>query len=171
MAAPVQTTTKVWMLEEVHSLPVGGNTYELVRGELFVTPPPAVDHEEIDARLNRILLPFVAANGLGYVYHPHGVIQFQGSQVEPDLMVRQPHPNQRQDGRRGPFHSSSWRSSRPAHGAGTTSRKRVSTWAPASSSIGSSIRNTKALWLLGEGRTIACRESASSGGRRVSKRR
>ena len=36
----VATKTKVWTLEEVHSLPDDGNKYELVRGELFVTPPP-----------------------------------------------------------------------------------------------------------------------------------
>jgi Uma2 family endonuclease len=31
------------------------------------------------------------------VYHPRAVVQFQGSEVEPDLMVRQPHPR-RKDG-------------------------------------------------------------------------
>ena len=93
MAIPMSTNTKVWTLEELHSLPDDGNTYELVRGELFVTPPPTVNHEEIAARLNHMLLPFVTAHKLGYVYHPHAVVQFQGSQVEPDLMVRPSHPN------------------------------------------------------------------------------
>jgi Uma2 family endonuclease len=92
MAIPMATNAKVWTLEELHSLPDDGNTYELVRGELFVTPPPTVEHEEIHARLARILDAFVATNGLGYVYHPRAVVQFQGSQVEPDLMVRPPHP-------------------------------------------------------------------------------
>ena len=45
------TATKRWTLEELHSLPDDGNKYELVRGELFVTPPPTVDHETILARL------------------------------------------------------------------------------------------------------------------------
>ena len=93
MAIPVATNTKVWTLEELHSLPDDGNTYELVRGELFVTPPPAVSHEEIAARLIRILVPFVAAHDIGNVYLPRAVIEFQGSQVEPDLMVRPPHPD------------------------------------------------------------------------------
>ena len=64
----VATKTKVWTLDEVHSLPDDGNTYELVRGELFVTPPPTVNHEEIAARLNRILVPFVATHQLGNVF-------------------------------------------------------------------------------------------------------
>ena len=92
MASHMATNTKMWTLEELHGLPDDGNTYELVRGELFVTPPPTVIHEEIDARLNRLLLPFVTAHHLGNVYHPRAVIQFQGSQVEPDLMVRLSHP-------------------------------------------------------------------------------
>ena len=84
------TRTKQWTLEEVHSLPDDGNKYELVRGELFVTPPPNDDHETILARLTRILDPFVAANDLGLVYHARAVMRFEGSEVEPDLMVRQP---------------------------------------------------------------------------------
>ena len=86
------TQSKVWTLEEVHSLPDDGNKYELIRGELFVTPPPTDDHETISARLTRLLDPFVAANGLGYVYHPRAVMRFQRSEVEPDLMVRTSHP-------------------------------------------------------------------------------
>jgi Uma2 family endonuclease len=49
-------------------------------------------HETISARLTRLLDPFVAANGLGFVYHPRAVMRFEGSEVEPDLMVRAPHP-------------------------------------------------------------------------------
>ena len=84
--------TKVWTLDELHSLPDDGNKYELIRGELFVTPAPSAEHEEIAARLTHILVPFVAANGIGKVYHPRAVVQFEGSEVEPDLMVRAPHP-------------------------------------------------------------------------------
>src|SRR5438046_1199462 len=88
----MQRTTKVtkWTLAALHSLPDDGNKYELIHGELFVTPAPTDDHETILARLTRILDPYVAANGLGFVYHPRAVIQFKGSEVEPDLMVRQP---------------------------------------------------------------------------------
>ena len=50
-------TTKVWTLEELHSLPDDGNKYELIRGELFVTPAPTNDHETISARLTRLLDP------------------------------------------------------------------------------------------------------------------
>ena len=91
------TETKIWTLEEVHSLPDDGNKYELIHGELFVTPPPTDYHETIGARLTRLLDPFVAANGLGLVYRPRAVMRFEGSEVEPDLMVRKPHPRPEKD--------------------------------------------------------------------------
>ena len=82
---------KKWTLEELHSLPDDGNKYELIHGELFVTPAPTPSHETILARLTRILDPYVAANGLGYVFHPRAVIRMgDDTEVEPDLMVRQP---------------------------------------------------------------------------------
>jgi Uma2 family endonuclease len=81
-----------WTLAEMHRLPDDGNKYELVRGELFVTPPPSDEHETILARLAALLAPYVEANGLGYVYHPRAVMRYKGSEVEPDLMVRRGHP-------------------------------------------------------------------------------
>ena len=86
----MSTARKIWTLDELHSLPDDGNKYELIRGELFVTPPPSDDHATIIARLTRILEPFVAAHGLGLIYHARAVIRFEGSEVEPDLFVRQP---------------------------------------------------------------------------------
>jgi Uma2 family endonuclease len=87
----VATLVRKWTLDEVHRLPDDGNKYELVRGELFVTPPPGMGHETILARLGEILTPYVSAQKLGHVYHPRSVLRFEGSEVEPDLMVRTPH--------------------------------------------------------------------------------
>ncbi|HEY9465415.1 MAG TPA: Uma2 family endonuclease [Vicinamibacterales bacterium] len=81
---------KPWTIEEMYRLPDDGNKYEVVWGELFVTPPPTDEHETIAARLTTILSPYVIAKGLGLVYRPRAVMQFEGSEVEPDLMVRQP---------------------------------------------------------------------------------
>ncbi|HET6681880.1 MAG TPA: Uma2 family endonuclease [Gemmatimonadaceae bacterium] len=91
MSVPIGT--KQWTLAEVHSLPDDGNKYELVRGELFVTPCPSVRHESIAARLTRILDPYVEANGLGLVHRPRAVLRVRDSEVEPDLMVRQEPPD------------------------------------------------------------------------------
>lgn len=80
---------KRWALEELHSLPDDGNRYELVRGELFVSPLPSRRHESILARLTRILDPYVDKNGLGLIQR-RGGLRFEDSEVEPDLIVRAP---------------------------------------------------------------------------------
>ncbi|HET7585221.1 MAG TPA: Uma2 family endonuclease [Gemmatimonadaceae bacterium] len=77
-----------WTLRDLHALPDDGNKYELVRGELFVTPAPTDAHEELGAVLNALLAPYVARHRLGRVYRPRAVIQVLGSEAEPDLMVR-----------------------------------------------------------------------------------
>ena len=80
-----------WTIADLDSIADDGNTYEIIGGELFVTPPPTDSHETIAARLGRIVDPYVEAHGLGLVYRPRAVIQIdEHAQVEPDLMVRQP---------------------------------------------------------------------------------
>jgi Uma2 family endonuclease len=82
--------SNAWTLEQLHRLPDDSNKYELVYGELFVTPPPSVRHEELAAILRRILQPYVTAWNLGNIYTPRAVLRALKSEVEPDLMVRQP---------------------------------------------------------------------------------
>ena len=86
------TQIKHWTLDELHSLPDDGNKYELIHGELFLTPAPTNDHETVLARLTDTLGPYVRANGLGRVYHPRAVVRLENSEVEPDLMVRREAP-------------------------------------------------------------------------------
>ena len=81
--------TGAWTLADLDRLPDDGNRYELIDGELFVTPAPSPRHEGLAMRLRMILEPYVVAEKLGHVYTPKSVIQIEGSQVEPDLLVRQ----------------------------------------------------------------------------------
>ena len=81
-------TTAAWTLAELDRLPDDGNKYELVDGELFVTPAPSPGHETLAAELLVILMQYVLAQNLGRVYTPRSVVRTQGSEVEPDLMVR-----------------------------------------------------------------------------------
>lgn len=83
----VSVAAKKWTLEELHSLPDDGNKYELIHGDLFVTPAPKPIHELIAARLNHRLVPYVESQRLGLVWRPRAVFRFEGSEVEPDLMV------------------------------------------------------------------------------------
>src|SRR4051812_40987176 len=73
MAMP--NAARAWTLDELHRLPDDGNKYELVEGALFLTPVPNEDHETILARLSGLLVPYVAANALGTVYHPRAVVR------------------------------------------------------------------------------------------------
>ena len=86
-----------WTLEELHALPDDRNTYELIDGELFVTPAPTDEHGDICARLSAILVLYVSDKGLGLVYFPRSVFRVGSRvQVEPDMMVR--HENTDPDG-------------------------------------------------------------------------
>lgn len=82
------TTARRWTLADLERMPDDGNTYELVRGELFVTPAPRNAHQEIVAALTALIAPYVWKNGLGQIHHPRAIVVIDGSQVEPDLMVR-----------------------------------------------------------------------------------
>jgi Uma2 family endonuclease len=77
-----------WTLEDLQRLPDDGNKYEVIHGELFVTPAPRQPHEIVSARLTRVLDPYAAEHGLGLVFHPRAVVRTTDSEVEPDLMVR-----------------------------------------------------------------------------------
>lgn len=92
--------TAMWTLAKVHGLPDDGNKYELVRGELFVTPAPSYAHESLASVLRSILDRYVDAQRLGRVFTPRAVVRVRGSEVEPDLMVRsvtKPAPRRWQD--------------------------------------------------------------------------
>jgi Uma2 family endonuclease len=82
------STANQWTLEDLQRLPDDGNKYEVVHGELFVTPAPRQPHEIVSARLTRVLDPYVAEHGLGLVFRPRAVVRTKDSEVEPDLMVR-----------------------------------------------------------------------------------
>ena len=80
--------TRAWTLAELDRLPDDGNKYELIDGELFVTPAPSTPHEELAAVLREILSRYVETHALGRVYTPRAVVRTRKSEVEPDLMVR-----------------------------------------------------------------------------------
>ena len=85
----VAPQTKRWSLQELQRLPEDGNRYEVVRGELFVTPAPSFAHETIAEILHSILEPYVTAHALGRISRPRAVVRVRPhSEVEPDLMVR-----------------------------------------------------------------------------------
>src|SRR5205823_6525040 len=78
-----------YTLEEFRALPepTDQSHYELIKGYLFMVPPPDWPHEDFDARLNRSLVLFVASHGdPGKVYHPQAPIYTDDTYLEPDMM-------------------------------------------------------------------------------------
>jgi Uma2 family endonuclease len=87
--------TRPWTRADLDRLPDDGNRYEVLDGELLVTPAPSAPHQQIAAWLTGKLVPFVMAHRIGRVEHPRSVLVVDGSQLEPDMMVRPAAPFER----------------------------------------------------------------------------
>ena len=86
MAMPEPRTR--WTLAEVNALPSDGNRYELVDGELLVSPAPRLWHQVVLKRLYDMINPYVSEMG-DHLCLPLAVdVSFEEEQVmQPDLLV------------------------------------------------------------------------------------
>lgn len=72
---------------DLEEMPEDGNKYEVVHGELLVTPSPRMLHQRIVLRLGRLLAEYLEAHPVGEVF-PGGDVAFgEDSLVIPDLLV------------------------------------------------------------------------------------
>ena len=77
-----------WTRAEVLTLPDDGNRYELLDGELLVTPSPSLRHQHAVGALLRRLTPYVEETQAGYVSHSPADLSLEGGQVaQPDVFV------------------------------------------------------------------------------------
>lgn len=93
MAMPVAHHRR-WTAEEVRNLQDESRAwprFELIDGELLVTPSPGFPHQAAVAALLAILQPYVAANGLGGVLTSPADIELEPESVlQPDVFVFPP---------------------------------------------------------------------------------
>src|SRR5947207_13798761 len=83
MAAPIY-----WTAEMVRQLPDDGNRYEVVYGELLVTPAPRFDHQLLVSRLFLPLGNYLAHEPVGIVLtSPADISWGRDVLVQPDLFV------------------------------------------------------------------------------------
>ncbi|HST59399.1 MAG TPA: Uma2 family endonuclease [Longimicrobium sp.] len=76
-----------WTYEEFARLPDDGNRYEVIAGELYVTPAPGSLHQQVVVRLVLALGNFAEEHGVGTVFtSPYDVIFGDGDYVEPDVV-------------------------------------------------------------------------------------
>ena len=87
MAMPAQSTE--WTVDMVRALPDDGNRYEVIDGELFVTPAPSMVHQRAVVELLYLVGPYVRAHGIGEaLISPADVIVYGPRKfVQPDLFV------------------------------------------------------------------------------------
>ena len=94
MAMPVLPDD--WTLERVHALPDDGNRYELLDGELLVTPAPSWNHQSVLLALYDAVKPYVASSGaLGCLIAPAAVTFSQRRELQPDFFAFPVAPGQR----------------------------------------------------------------------------
>ncbi len=77
-----------WTREQVLALPEDGKRYELVDGELLVSPSPRGRHQRAVIELFRLVDPYVRAHRLGYtMVSPADLDLRSGQLMQPDLFV------------------------------------------------------------------------------------
>src|SRR5439155_22207895 len=73
--------------EEFRQLPEDGKRYELIHGEVHLTPSPATRHQCVSQNLSSSLGPFVIKNALGELWTaPLDVRLSHDTAVQPDLI-------------------------------------------------------------------------------------
>jgi Uma2 family endonuclease len=83
MAAPTY-----WTAEMVRQLPDDGNRYEVVHGELLVTPAPRFDHQLLVTRMAVALANYLAHEPVGIVLtSPADISWGRDVLVQPDVFV------------------------------------------------------------------------------------
>ena len=81
-------TLERWTAARVRELPDDGNRYEVVDGELLVTPAPRLPHQEAVARLFRALDDYVTSARVGKVMFSPADIELDAhTLVQPDVFV------------------------------------------------------------------------------------
>ncbi len=83
MAAPIY-----YSADMVRALPDDGNKYEVVYGELLVTPAPQPWHEVVQGRLRYALETYLRAHPIGQVLGPLADVSWSSDTlVSPDVFV------------------------------------------------------------------------------------
>jgi len=81
-----QPAARPWTYEEFARLPDDGQRYEVIGGELFVTPTPRAIHQKILMRLGAALEVFAVEHGVGELFGPLDVLFGEEDYLAPDLV-------------------------------------------------------------------------------------
>lgn len=85
---PVQHVKVVWTYDDYRLTPDDGQRYEVIDGDLVVTPAPTTTHQAVSKRIQFQLMLQIEARGRGVVFNaPVDVIFSKTQCVQPDLVV------------------------------------------------------------------------------------
>jgi Uma2 family endonuclease len=77
-----------WTVERVRALPDDRNRYEVIDGELYVSPAPTWRHQAASRQLFLLLDAYVVEHGIGdALYAPADIAFDDENMVEPDIFV------------------------------------------------------------------------------------
>ena len=85
MGMPLSHTE--WTADMLNDLPDDGNRYEVIDGELFVTPAANLMHQVAASRLFLLVAPYAIHLGLVPLFAPTAVKFSERREVQPDLLV------------------------------------------------------------------------------------
>jgi Uma2 family endonuclease len=87
------TTARRYTVDEVLAFPDDGNRYEVIHGELFVTPAPRLHHQAVLRELHWHLMRYLDGLGLRHTvfWAPADIMWGEDTLVQPDLFVVPPH--------------------------------------------------------------------------------
>jgi Uma2 family endonuclease len=76
-----------FLAEDIWDSPDDGNRYEVIDGELYVSPPPNREHQHASGQLYGTIWSYLQANPIGALYSaPFGVVLSGAGGVQPDLV-------------------------------------------------------------------------------------
>jgi len=87
MNKDAKTAAGDWTYSEYARLPDDGNRYEVLDGEVLVTPAPTMHHQKVILRLAMNLLEYVERPGHGWVFQDVDLLFATGHFLRPDLLV------------------------------------------------------------------------------------
>jgi Uma2 family endonuclease len=83
----METTRMVVTYDDYLKLPNDGNRYEILEGELVMTPAPETDHQRISRNLEFVLHSYATKHSLGEVFDaPMDVVFSMTTVVQPDIV-------------------------------------------------------------------------------------
>jgi Uma2 family endonuclease len=88
MSSPGLRANVPYTYQEFQYLPNDGRRYEIIEGELYVTPAPSTMHQTVSRRLQFALMKQLEEPGVAFIFNaPFDVILSETSVVEPDLLI------------------------------------------------------------------------------------